>query len=877
MNSRDCQSREAEARAAPPGSTDPELREMMQRATDLHRDGRIDQAMAAYEAVLGREPRHADALQFMGVAKMQAGLSDEAIGLLKKAVAAEPANSQANYNLGLALHAEGREQKALVAFRRAIAVEPRNFEAHNAIAGILLGAADQLDMAEAHIRRAINTNPNYAPALNNLALLLKARGQPEEAAREARTAVLLAPNHFPALVTLGALLLELGEAEEAEKILRDAVALAPEDSNAHINLGVALKYIGMLAEAEAEFERAIELDPKNSQALNDLALVRGSQERLDEAEALLQRALAFSPDDATLHLNLGSLFRRREKWGEAITCFRHALDLNAGNLYSAQAFADGLRGANFLQANAQLWKDLERCLKIAGINHEPLAAPAARLLRNSQQLAPLVEAAVRGDFSLSAQEVQRGDVLAPLCTDFVGLLLQRAIVPDAVLEKLFTAIRKILLILAVAGRLPEQVKPQTLNFFCTLARQCFLNEYVYLQSAEEKADAVALQEQIDDRLRQPEERLPRAAIAVLACYRSLDGLAASGILESHELAARDDAFGQLVTQQIRHAVAERKLAANLLELGDSDDETSRNVRRQYEERPYPRWTSLARLKTMPIRALLGDLFPHANLAGLNISAAPDVLVVGCGTGSHAITAALRYRNSRVLAIDLSQASLAYGKRQGEALGVDRIEWARGDILALAGFERRFDMIDCGGVLHQMRKPMGGWRILRNLLKPGGVMKIGLYSELARADYVRLGGELAAVAAAEEDPVDRIRSYRHQIIALPDDAPLKRVLAQRDFYTLSECRDLLFHVEEHHFNLPEIARCLDELDLEFIGFEMRERTVVDRYRARFPDDPGALNLDNWNRFEIDNPNTFVEMYQFWAKLRDVSATGSTGAD
>ena len=84
------------------------------------------------------------------------------------------------------------------------------------------------------------------------------------------------------------------------------------------------------------------------------------------------------------------------------------------------------------------------------------------------------------------------------------------------------------------------------------------------------------------------------------------------------------------------------------------------------------------------------------------------------------------------------------------------------------------------------------------------------------------------------------------------------------------RDLLFHIKEHHFNLPEIARCLDELDLEFIGFEMHERAVIDRYRARFPDDPGAQNLENWHLFETDNPHTFVGMYQFWVKPRDVLA-------
>jgi len=222
---------------------------------------------------------------------------------------------------------------------------------------------------------------------------------------------------------------------------------------------------------------------------------------------------------------------------------------------------------------------------------------------------------------------------------------------------------------------------------------------------------------------------------------------------------------------------------------------------------------------------------------------------------------MRYQNSRVLAMDLSLSSLAYGRRKADELGAEHIQWARGDILALAGSERRFDMIDCGGVLHHMREPMLGWRILRDLLKPGGVMKIGLYSELARADLVRLGAELAA---SGDDPADRIREFRHEVFALPDEAPLKRVLSLPDFYTLSGCRDLLFYVEEHRFTLPEISRCLDELGLEFMGFEMRNQAVVGRYLARFPDDPGATDLQNWHRFEEDEPNIFIGMYQFWVQ-------------
>ena len=48
--------------------------------------------------------------------------------------------------------------------------------------------------------------------------------------------------------------------------------------------------------------------------------------------------------------------------------------------------------------------------------------------------------------------------------------------------------------------------------------------------------------------------------------------------------------------------------------------------------------------------------------------------------------------------------------------------------------------------------------------------------------------------------------------------------------------------------------------------MREHAVIDRYRARFPDDPGAVNLENWHRFETDNANIFIGMYQFWVMPR-----------
>jgi SAM-dependent methyltransferase len=65
--------------------------------------------------------------------------------------------------------------------------------------------------------------------------------------------------------------------------------------------------------------------------------------------------------------------------------------------------------------------------------------------------------------------------------------------------------------------------------------------------------------------------------------------------------------------------------------------------------------------------------------------------------------------------------------------IANIEYAQADILKLGSLGRSFDLIEPVGVLHHLRDWSQGWRVLLALLRPGGFMHVGLYSELARAD------------------------------------------------------------------------------------------------------------------------------------------------
>jgi len=90
------------------------------------------------------------------------------------------------------------------------------------------------------------------------------------------------------------------------------------------------------------------------------------------------------------------------------------------------------------------------------------------------------------------------------------------------------------------------------------------------------------------------------------------------------------------------------------------------------------------------------------------------------------------------------------------------------------------------------------------------------------------------------------------------------MTNRDFFSVSSCRDLIFHVRELCFTLPEIERMLQELGLRFIGFELENLEAIAAYRLSYPDDEEMTDLGNWDRFEQENPDLFIAMYMFWCQ-------------
>jgi SAM-dependent methyltransferase len=303
---------------------------------------------------------------------------------------------------------------------------------------------------------------------------------------------------------------------------------------------------------------------------------------------------------------------------------------------------------------------------------------------------------------------------------------------------------------------------------------------------------------------------------------------------------------------------EQEIRSSIPVLTSIDNEVSRRVRRQYEEMPYPRWVKSGSVgKPVSIEWYLRNQFPSIPIHDGGRRGGLDVLIAGCGTGQHAIETARRFVGAKVLAIDLSLTSLSYAARMTRALDLSNIQYAQADILKLGSLGHTFDLIEAVGVLHHLGDWAEGWRVLVSLLRPGGFMHVGLYSAFAREDIRAARAFIAQQGYV--DSADDISRCRQELLANEDGSPLRNVAKYSDFFTTSECRDLLFHAQEHQLMLPDINTFLSDNQLNFIGFS---GPAVRDFRKRFPDDAATTDLDEWHAFERENPLSFVGMYQFW---------------
>jgi 2-polyprenyl-3-methyl-5-hydroxy-6-metoxy-1,4-benzoquinol methylase len=549
--------------------------------------------------------------------------------------------------------------------------------------------------------------------------------------------------------------------------------------------------------------------------LFDEAVHHQQQNKLNDAVRVYKRLLLLKPDYTQAHNNLGCVLLAQGKRNEASARFAHALTLMP-----------------------QLFEQFNSvCETLAAV-----LPPIGEAMRRAIAAWP---------DRLTADQMLGSADLAAICEDpMLICMLQTVPARKTGLELVLTALRTALL--ADVG---TESGDRVLGFYCALAQQCFINEYVFATTSEEDAQVDRLKAALVDAMSMGGAIAP-LQLAALANYVPLHALPGADTLLARTWPAALDA---VVTQQLREPRQELALRSTIPRLTAIEDDVSLRVQQQYEENPYPRWVRVhGNVEPVALDQHLRNKFPTAAFTPLGKTEALEILVAGCGTGMQSTGVMQSYRGARVLSVDLSMSSLCFAKRMTPAPLAERIEYLQGDILKLGSIGRSFDMIDVTGVLHHMADPLEGWRILLTLLRPGGIMHLGFYSELGRRDLVAARAFIAERGYAATPAA--IRRCRQDLLK----TPIGIVARFTDFFSTSECRDMLFHVQESRMTIPAIKAFIDGQALRFIGFDLDD-AAAQNFRALFSANGWSMSdLGKWDAIETQYPNTFSTMYQFWVQ-------------
>jgi SAM-dependent methyltransferase len=252
---------------------------------------------------------------------------------------------------------------------------------------------------------------------------------------------------------------------------------------------------------------------------------------------------------------------------------------------------------------------------------------------------------------------------------------------------------------------------------------------------------------------------------------------------------------------------------NLRLPGDACTDT---VREFYEQAPFPGYRPHDSLEALRARAERSEF---ACLLDAAIPADARILEIGCGTGQMSLFLASAQR--QVVGADVTRASLQLGAAAARRFGVTGVQFVETDLHNPGLRASAFDVVYTSGVLHHTHDPRAAFEAILPLLRPGGIIVLGLYNAFARVP-LRLRRVVARLSGYRWIPLDPVLRDRRS-------EPARREAWVRDQYR---------HPEEHRHTAAEVRGWFAASGIEYL------RTYPSLLMGEKTQDLFAADEDYW---------------------------------
>ncbi len=713
----------------------------------------------------------------------------------------------------------------------------------------------KISKAEKLYRKILKRQPGNSAAIHYLGVIANGHGDYVQAEKLIKQAIAISPDDPAPYINLGKTLTALDEVDEAIATYLTAVKKGPGIPHAHTSLADAYYLIDDTDNAEKHYKIALGIDQHYAPANNNLGNIYSARGDTVNSIRCFRLAINSFPGMAVAHDNLALALLQENKIYDALQSERRALQLEPENKKYWQSFIQIARHLKLAEIDPHFEVDLDRCFSIDDIDHQQLIPIIVLLLTSKTYTNEVFDLSESKRVALFKKAFLEKSLPEFYFKNWLLKAAETCLLDDINVEKTFTSLRHAALL-----EIDNINGGREIDLLCAIGQQAFITQYVYQQTDEESRLIATLLEKTRIKLSGKEKVKPEI-LAVLSCFTSLrriDGMVTYTSKLDQKFA---DSIKRLLIRHVTNIVIETNIRRDIEQLTLTHNDTSLEVQKINEDHPYLFWETLYYEQPIPFSTVITRQFPHIKINATRFKQ-PEILVAGCGTGKKAVAMAKRHPDAKVLAMDLSTASLAYGCRLAKKLCLTNITFMQGDILALEAVDLKFDIIECGGVLHHLDDPNKGCAILADLLNDGCYMRIGLFSGLARQSVVEARSFIKSRGYGHS--LEDIRQARKALLLNEEKPQLANMVGFSDFFVTAGCRYLLYPVPEHCFSIPEIEGMLESSNLEFLGFTFTDTSTLRRYRNRFPEDKTVTDLSKWHIFETENTNTFRSMYQFWVR-------------
>ncbi len=772
----------------------------------------------------------------------------DAIPLLLKVVKKDNNDLDACFALASAYAQSNRPYDAEKYLKQVLLKSPNNAQACYALA-YTQESIGQFDSAIKNFKQLLNLSPEQYDTYNHLGNIYLQQGNYAQAEINFKKYLEHDANNLDVLNNLGIIHMELAQYQQAEEIFSGILKQHPQHIHAINNLGNLNKSKGDFDAAEKCFQDVLNIDATHVEAKYNWATIQTKNAHYDKAIALLTAALQTKPIYNKASILLAKSYHAINDYHHALETILHTIANTPGSTEAYQCFASIISNIAISEDNDEINQALLNTFDIQRVDHNLLVKPVIGIINNSDIASNIND--IQSASTNDVVELITNNKLTNIFKHKLMMsLLQKTVISDVTMEHVLTTLRQALLVyISKINKAPGLAG--NLDFICSLSMQCYNTEYAYCITDEEE---MLIKELLSSLEHINKNNLFQ--LAILSSYSPLHTILSSDQIGELIKLKKSAGLNYLIEQQINAPALETEIKSKITSLSHDVDETSKEIMVINEDAPYPRWISANILNNQSQPSTLFSQ-PGLGIPEIDNASKFEILIAGCGTGKHSIEIASNFRNTHVTAVDISYNSLAYAIRKNQEYSIENLDYYHADLLNFDAIDKQYNMIEVSGVLHHFAEPAIMLDKLLGVLKPNGIIKIGVYSQRVREPINSIQAEIVNKFPTT---VEGIREARQYVINNYDleKTGLKN---NKDFYALSGCRYLLFGANDHNFTIEKIKTLVNQFNLNFLGFDLDDKSVQASYRKQFPDDPTMRNLDNWDKFEALNPKTFTNMYQF----------------